>query len=658
VDLKAIDRRTGIPNPGTCDRQCGETHTHWEELLMRKRLVGLFASTMIVFAACGTAASPSPSASSSTASTAPSSTEPSVEASPSEAAIDLTATAYKAGTDKGPADGTDGGSLIMGDWQEANQFNPYYVGQVTEANVASAAWATLVVFTNDYRYAPDLATSVPTVDNGGVKVPGDGGDAMTVTWTLRDGLKWSDGQPLTCDDFKYAWEWVLDKDNVGVITAGFEDMNKDKGIDCPSDTEMVWHFDKIYEGYITLMTAPLPRHFLSKIPVKDQTTGKGFSATEVKNMPVSGAFKFESVTPQQELRLAKNPNYTSFSTGKPAHLDNLIWKWYGDADLMIAGFKAGEVDIATDLQDSDIPKVQDLGDQVSAIPALTYEFLRPNWSPGPFDAKTKTGGCSRNPAVADRGKGCPMADPAMRQAVSYAIDKNEINTRLLGGTVQIANTNISPGAWFFADQPPATFDPAKAKEILDAAGWKAGADGIREKDGLKAKIELCTTTRQVRVDTLALVANWLKDVGIEAVSNPVDSTNIFVDYNEATVDTPCALATSNFDIAEHAFTSSIDPLGGYFSYHSSQFEPDGANDAQVSDSATDAAFDIVKNSVDFKVIKDAMAEVQKIYVEKTVEIPLYYRKQVDLASPKAGNFFGNPTQAGPTWNAVDWYVKG
>jgi peptide/nickel transport system substrate-binding protein len=615
---------------------------------MRKRLVGLLASTMIVFAACGTAASPSPAASSG-ASAPAGSTEPSAAASPSSAEIDLTNTTYK------PEDGTDGGSIIIGDWQEANQFNPYYLSQVTEANVASAAWATLVVFTQDYRYAPDLATTVPTISNGGVKAPGDGGDAMTVTWTLRDGLKWSDGQPLTCDDFKYAWEWVLDKDNVGVITAGFEDIS---AFDCPSDTSMIWHFKKIYEGYITVMIAPLPRHFLSKIPIKDQVNGKGFSATEIKDMPVSGAFKFESVTPQQELRLAKNTNYTSFSTGKPAHLDNLIWKWYGDADLMIAGFKAGEVDFATDLQDSDIPKVQDLGAQVSAIPALLYEFLRPNWSAGPFDAKTKVGGCSRNSAVADRGKGCPMADPAMREAVSFAIDKNEINTRLLGGTVEIANTNISPGAWFFADQTPATFDPAKAKSLLDAAGWVPGADGIRVKDGLKAKIELCTTTRQVRVDTLALIANWLKDVGIEGVSNAVDAANIFADYNEATADTPCALSTSNFDLAEHAFSSSIDPLGNYFNYHSSQFEPNGANDAQIKDSGIDSSLDTVKDSVDFKIIKDAMAEFQKTYVEKTVEIPLYYRKNVDLFAPKLGNFFANPTQAGPTWNAVDWFVKG
>jgi peptide/nickel transport system substrate-binding protein len=613
---------------------------------MRKQLVGLLAGTMVVFAACQGAASPSPSsaAPSTPAATASAPAGSGEAPSASGGGVNLTDTAYKA------ADGKDGGSLIIGDWQEANQFNPYYVGQVTEANVASAAWASLVVLTNDYKYGADLAKEIPTTANGGVKVPGDSGDAMTVTWTLRDGLKWSDGQALTCDDFKYAAEWVLDKDNVGVITSGFEDLKGGAaGLECKSATEMVWHFAKIYEGYITMMVSPLPRHTLASIPMKDQTSGAGFRASEVSKMPVSGAFSFESVAAGTELRLKKNPNYTSWSTGKPAHLDNLVWKWYGDADAMIAGFKAGEVDFATDLQDSDIPKVQDLGDQVSAIPALTYEFLRPNWSET---------ACSKNPTVQDRGAGCPMSDPAMRQAVSFAIDKNEINTRLLGGTVQVANTNIAPGAWFFADQPPATFDPEKAKSILDAAGWVPGADGIRAKGGLKAKIELCTTTRQVRQDTLALIAGWLKDVGIEGVPNPVDASNIFAGYNESTADTPCALSRSNFDLAEHAFSSSIDPLGNYFSYHSSQFEPKGVNDAQVKDTGIDAALDTVKNSVDFQVLKDAMTEFQKIYVEKTVEIPLYYRKNVDLASPKVGNFFANPTQAGPTWNAVDWFVAG
>jgi len=102
---------------------------------MRKPLIGLFASTMIVFSACQGAATPSPSQ----ASTAPASSGPAGSTAPASAPasdVDLTHSSYK------PEDGKDGGTIIIGDWQEANQFNPFYLGQVTEANVASAAWAT------------------------------------------------------------------------------------------------------------------------------------------------------------------------------------------------------------------------------------------------------------------------------------------------------------------------------------------------------------------------------------------------------------------------------------------------------------------------------------------------------------------------------------
>ncbi len=621
-----------------------------------RKLVGLFAGAAILVAACGgTSTTPAPATVAPTtapATVAPAS-QPATEA-PSEApaAVDLFGTTYA------PEAGTTGGTIIIGDWQEATQFNPYYVVQVTEANVASLVWHSLLSISSDFRYIPQLAEApIPTTANGGVKVPGDSGDAMTVTWKLRAGLKWSDGQPLTCDDFKYAWEWVLDKDNTGVITAGWENI---KNFECASDTDMIWHFDAIYEGYLTLATAPLPRHFLKDIPVADQVKGKGFSVDGIANLPVSGPFKFQSVTPQAELRLVRNDNFQNPRNGnKPANLDSIVFKWYGDPDAMIAGFRGGEIDVAFDLADSDIPKVQDLGEQVAAIPALLYEFLRPNWSPKTdFDASIKNGGCSRNAAVQDRGDGCPAADPAIRQAIAFAIDKNEINTRLLGGNAQVANTNISPAAWFYADQTPATYDPAQAQKILADGGWAdSNGDGFVEKNGVVAKVELCTTTRQVRQDTLALVSAWLKAVGIDSVINPVAPSDIFADYNEATLDTPCALSTSNFDVAEHAFSSSIDPLGNYFSYHSSQFHPDGANDARIDDPAIDKSMDDVKNNVDFAVIKDAMATFQKVYVEKTVEIPLYYRKNVELAGPRIGNYFANGTQVGSTWNGEDWFAK-
>jgi peptide/nickel transport system substrate-binding protein len=617
---------------------------------MHRRLLGMLASAVIVFAAC-TSGTPSSPPAEATATPPPPTPTPEI--------VDLTASKYA------PTPGKTGGTIIMGDWQESTTWQPYYEGQVTDANVASAVWSSLTVSTNDYKFLPDLAKDIPTVSNGEAKVPGVSGDAMTVTWTLKDGEKWSDGQPLTCADFEFTRAWLMDPGNTGLYggTGGWEDMTK---IECPSPTTIVEHFKKVYEGYVGLGT-PLPQHYLQGIPMADQVKGTGFKPSDMPKVPTSGAFKFQSVTPGQELRLARNDNYKGFKSGVPAYLDTLIFKWYGDPTAMIAGYVAGEVDIMTDLLAADTPTLdkQGLTSQIASIPSLTYEFLRPNWAAGPGDPTTGVGGCSRNPAVADRGKdsvsgtSCPASDPQFRLALAYAVNKDEINTRILGGLETVANTATAPDAYYYVAETAPSYDPAKAASILDAAGWTVGADGIRVKNGLRAKIELCTTTRQARIDTLNLLVQQFKAVGIEAIANAVNaSANIFATYNSATKDTACALSHSNFDVAEHAFSVSVDPIGNYQTYHSSQFEPKGGNDAQVSDPALDKALETVKGTIDFVAVKHAMQVVQDLYVQKIVEIPLYFRKQVDVVSSKVGNFFSNPTSAGPTWNAVDWYLKG
>jgi peptide/nickel transport system substrate-binding protein len=603
----------------------------------------MLASAMFVFAACQGAATTAPSGPAATGA-APSTAGGSEAPSGSTAAgtPDLFGTTYK--TDRKP--GASGGQVIFADWQEATEFNPYYQGQVTEANVLAATQGALVAVTNDFKYAPDQATEIPTLANGGVKVPGDGGDAMTVTWKLRPDLKWSDGKPLTCDDYKYTQDWIMDKGNTGLFAgrSGYEDITK---FDCVDPQTMVLHFGKVYEGYLGLYLAPLQKAYMSAISMKDHVAHKGMTSADMPKVPVSGPFKFESVTPGTEIRLVRNDNYANPWDGKPALLDGLVFKWYGDADAMIAGYKSGDFDIGTDLNDADLPKVQDLGDQVHSLDGLTYEFLRPNWN------KDK---CSPN--IKDRGTGCPVSDPAIREAVRWAVNKEEINTRLLGGAAALGFTNVSPNAWFYSDPPKYTFDPEKAKSILDAAGWVPGPDGIRAKNGLKAKIELCTTTRQVRQDTEALVSSYLKTVGIEGVVNAVSPNDIFATFNEATDQTPCALSKSNYDIAEHAFSVPLDPLANYSTYHSSQLEPNGGNDGSIVDPDVDAVMDGVKGSVDFAKIKDFMATWQKVYVEKTIEIPLYFRKEVTLVQSKVQGFTGNPTSAGPTWNAYDWSLSG
>ncbi len=571
-------------------------------------------------------------------------------------------------------EGTPGGTVIVADWQEANLFNPYYYNQVTEADVTTATQGGLITSTDDFKYAPDFAVSIPTTDNGGVVVAEDG--KVTITWKLRDGLAFSDGTPLTCDDYAFTAGWIIDPANTG-LPSGKSGYLTDAGlahygesgevrpkdinlaVECVSPTDMVWTLKEAYEGYLTLIPVPLPKHYMGPISIADALTSVGYRPEELPNTPVSGPFKFESVTPGQELRLVRNDFYKDALTGGTAYLDGVVFKWYGDADAMIAAYQGAqpEYDVAKDLNDADIPKLEGLS-EVLSFASLTYEFLRPNWS--------KECSITLQPT---RDGNCVMNDPAMREALKYAIDKDAINARLLGGNAAIAQTNTSPNAWFYAEPgEPGVQDLDKAAAALAEAGWVADpnsgflfkdvdGDGVKNysKGDYDARIELCTTTRQVRTDTLAMVAGFLNRVGVSSVISSVSPADIFAAYNESTEQTPCALSRGNFDLAEHAFSVPLDPVSNYPVYHSSQVPPNGGNDARVKNKEVDAALTAVKSTVDFNVVLDAMATFQQVYVDRTIEVPLYFRKEVYLKVPGLKNFTGNPTSTGPLWNVQHWY---
>jgi peptide/nickel transport system substrate-binding protein len=348
--------------------------------------------------------------------------------------------------------------------------------------------------------------------------------------------------------------------------------------------------------------------------------------------------------------MTRNPNYVNPTTAGPAHLEALTFRWYPDRAALIAGYRAGDVDVTSGLDEDDLPKLTKLDGQVASRPSMRYEALRPNWS-----ADT----CSRNNAVKIRGPGCPMADPAVRMAVAAAIDRSALADLIPGSTGLAPATNVNPQAWFYAKQAGQAFSPAAARKILDESGWKdADHDGVREKDGLQARIEVCTTARQSRLDGTALVAAWLKDVGIATTTRVADPADMFATYDRATAFTPCALEQGNFDLAMQSMPSSIDPGSYYLTYHSSQFEPDGQNDAHVDDVGIDVALETVKATANATVIVDAMVEFQKIYAEQTVEIPIHFSQTVDLHAAAIGNFVGSSPAGGPTWNVADWFIKG
>lgn len=545
-----------------------------------------------------------------------------------------------------PGTGAAGGTLLVGDYQDITDLN--YGGTVMDANVNAMLFDGLVKVTNEPKYIPWLAEEIPSVKNGAIVLPGTNGDAMTVTWKLRAGRMWSDGKPLTCDDVSYWYDWVkLPGNFTDPIGTGANAVSK---VDCPDANTIVLHYKEIYSG---AAGGPgiLPKHYYSKFnigsndPATDMLLGAGFRDADLPNIPTSGPFKVASRTPGVETVVVRNDKWTNPYTGKPANLDSIKYVVCGQTETCIAKYRAGELDIVTDLSGADYAPTKDLGKEQYTQKTFSYEFLRMNMS---------ADDCSIDPAVvaARGGKGCPASDPAIRKAIAQATDKQGIWSRVLGEAGVVAESSVPDIAWYYKAGTPTKYDLAAAKKTLADGGWvDSNGDGFVEKGGVTAVLELCTTRKTVRKAQTAFIAADLAKIGIRLDYRP--GGTIFATWGETEESTSCNLARGTYDIAMHAFSTGIDPTALYAPYSSKTFEPNGTNDAKVSLPEMDKALEALKGTIDLAEQAKQAGVVQDLLSSQYIEIPLYYWMGIELVSAKVGGFLQNPTSAGPLWNAGD-----
>jgi peptide/nickel transport system substrate-binding protein len=609
---------------------------------MHKRLLGILASIAVIAAACGGATTSSTAPSSAPGASAPAASAPAGSAAaPSASAaggsVDLTTTSYKAT----PAT-TQGGKIILGEWQFPAS-NPYYDNSATTVEASQPSMLSLWSYTPDYKFFPQLTTSVPTVANGGVTVTGAG---MDVKVDLIPGAMWSDGTPITCADVEGTWKWQMDKGQVGNVQGvfGFEDISS---VDGGTTSSCVIHFKKQFEGYLTLFFPLLPAKYISSIPIADAPT-KMYDPTNLKAWVISGPYAPSAWTTDAEIDYKPNQQYWDTIAKTKPNVDDLVFKYYGSSDAMIAGFQNGEVDLAMNLNHSDIPKLSAIPpEEVDAIDGTTYE--QNTWNRAGLVTKFGEAGAT-----------------ALLEALKYGYDKEAITSRIIGNTSKPECNFASPLAWFYTDTGPCyTHDVAKANSILDAAGFTKGSDGTREINGKKLNLLGCTSaTREYRIQTLTLLASQLKELGINLEVFPTPSTPGLFGGWTTPADTKCNLTHGNFDVAEFAWVSSPDPSGNYLTYYST-YDPSlgdhsGANYARVKDPKVDAALDAIKTTVDLDKVKTASADFQKIYVDPAnafPEVALYPWKTVVLKNPKLMNVANNATNATNTWNISDLWLQ-
>ncbi len=616
---------------------------------MRNRLLGLLATTAIVFAACQGATS-TPSASTAPASQPPPASQAPPSATPAPTPVDYDQLLY--GYKYEPSAGTPGGKVIISDWQAANQLNPYFSNAFANSEVFAATMRTLLVVTSDGHYKPDLSAE-PITFATNVKEDGDAKGGFTVHVKIKPNLKWSDGEPFTLNDFAYTRTAVLDPAQAGISTLSWEEVDK---ITVTADgLEADVHFKEPFAGWLGLVGSQpiLPEHYMKTIPIKDWAAKSYPVSTAIAKAPTNGPFKYVTAT-ADTIELARADTWAGGD--HPAYLDAVTYKFYPDnKEGMIAAFKTGDVDVALDLVQADYDAIKDVD------PSIGKAILEPAWLYEHFDM---------NQAGLGQGKGHPaLKDIVVRQAIEQAIDKKAMWDTVFPGSPYPDNnpcTNATPtNYWQLPDAKCMPFSVDAANSALDGAGYTKGADGIRvDKSGNPLVFEHCTSTAGFRTLGGDFLAKSLLAIGIKLNLNFVDSTTIlFANWPDVKADTKCNLSHGNYDTSEFAYVLSFDLYGNYYySYHSQQIPTDankgnGYNYLRLINSDMDAAIDVLKKAIKPADQVQAAYKIQQVYIDQTPEVVLYYRNEARGVGIKLQNFLKNPSTASDMWNIEDWWLK-
>lgn len=523
---------------------------------------------------------------------------------------------------------TKGGTAIVAIWQFPATLAPHYANQTVTDIVNYGVVEGLVMTADNGDYVPVLAKSLPTVTNGGVTVTGT---KMEVKWELKPGIKWSDGTPLTSADVKFTWEVWMKDPKVNTRT-GFDQI---EAIETPNETTAIVKYKTVY--------APYPLNFLSLMPKHLLEKEADISKSEYVRKPLgTGPFKVVDFKTDDSITLEKNPNYRE-APDKP-YLDKVIFKSTPSVQAAMAQLKAGDVHAVWNLtadQAADLEKTQ--GVVVQSVPGPTVERIEMNTA----ENKEGTDPNSKHPL---------LSDIEVRKALLYATPKKQIIDKIFFGKFKEGTSPVSQG-WAAYKQPQEGYDPAKANQALDRAGWAKGPDGIRTKGGVRASLTYATTTGDATREKVqqVLIDEW-KAVGIEVkIQNQPSSVLL---SGSCTGKDPRKLGT--FDLLQYASSPGIDPHSTVFQRYHSKNIPTlancaGQNYTRVKVPEIDKAIDEAGSTLDLEKRKAAYQTALKLLNDQVVIIWLYDRADLDGRQEILRGWEPNAWQRF-SWNIHSWWL--
>jgi len=428
-----------------------------------------------------------------------------------------------------------GGALKVLWWQGATLLQPHFASGTKDQEGSRIFYEPLGAWDADGNLIPILAAEVPTLANGGVSR-----DGKSITWKLKRNVQWHDGVPFTADDVVFTAAYAADPATSAYTGGSYKDVKITKVDSHTVKVEYQKPSPFWADPFVSAAGMIIPKH------VFEAYKGAASRDAPANLKPVgTGPYKFADFKPGDMLRGVINTNY--HEANRP-YFDSIEMKGGGDAvSAARAVLQTGEYDYAWNLQVEDellIRLEQGGKGKTSIIPGGNIEFIQLNMA----DPWTETDGERSHP----KSKHPILSELAVRQAISLCVDRDGVQKFIYGRTgIATANFLNNPQR-FVSKNTKFEFNPDKAAQVLEAAGWKKGSDGIREKGGKKLKLVFQTSINGPRQKTQQIIKQAAQKAGIDmelkAVpasvyfssdpANPDTYTKLYVDMQMFTTTMP------------------------------------------------------------------------------------------------------------------------
>ena len=511
---------------------------------------------------------------------------------------------------------THHGLLRIANLSEPDTLNPVVGNQQIDFDLAFLWAGYLFNFSDRNEFVPELATAMPTLGNGGIS-----GDGKTIVYHLRRGVLWQDGKPFGADDVIFTWHAIMNKKNNVGSTVGYDDI---ASIEKRDAFTIAVHLKTVYAPFTATFFAPsgnpypvLPAHLLATYP--------DINRIAFNSAPIgTGPFIVQKWARGSKIVFRANPHYWR----GPPRLKEIWYSPVPDENTIVTQLRSHETDLEYNATQTNYLQYTRLeGYRTVLTPFTGYAELALNVS-------------APN-----------LTDVRVRRALWYALDTKRIITSVTHGVDSPAISDQPAFSWAYAaDVTRYPHDAARARALLEAAGWKLGADGVRTKNGRRLSLVIAGSSGSATGNAVDILVqrDW-HDVGIDAIVKNYPTSLFFASAGAGGI-----VQNSKFDVAFYSWLNGTDPDDSVL-FMCDQFPPAGQNVYRFCNAELDAAEHVALDQNDRAKRTIAYRTIQRVLARDVPMIPIYFTRRISVQNSDLKNY--RVAQAVTSfWNPYEWEI--